>query len=51
MHPTKYDNVTFAWNIKIYEVEAALIVDQEVEIDDHLGTKAYPSGKEMIHEH
>ena len=40
MHPTKCDNVMFAWNIKIYEVAAALIVDQEEEIDGHvLGKK------------
>ena len=52
MHPTKCDNVMFAWNIKIYEAEAALIIDQEVEIDGHvLETKAYPSGKEVIYEH
>ncbi|CAH7244508.1 hypothetical protein VCHA37P192_10204 [Vibrio chagasii] len=31
-------------------MKRALIVDQEVEIDGHvLGTKAYPSGKEVIH--
>ncbi len=33
-------------------MKRALIVDQEVEIGGHvLGTKAYPSGKEVIHEH
>lgn len=50
MHPPP--SVTTSLERKILRsMKRALIVDQEVEIDDHLGTKAYPSGNEVIHEH